>query len=102
MNKKKKAKEPEFVELEEENIILKIPKNTIGLTVEALILDENEATQKVHKKLGLSDVRECRQKFLDNLIDDDYDCTYVLTDKGRECLEQLSKGKSMEDLDSET
>lgn len=85
MSKKKKQSK---IELEEMNIILRIPKEAAALEVTALLV-RGEKVSKASKKLTLSDIQEMRQNFLDNLEDDDYDAKYVLTDEGRAYLDQL-------------
>lgn len=71
------------IELEEINIILKIPKESVKLQVIAFIPDENDDTKlaKVQANISPSELREMRKDFLDNLIDDDYDARYVLAEK---------------------
>ena len=96
MGKTKKKAEPKTMELEEMNIFLRIPKDAVALEVTASLLDEDGKLMKVFKKLAVSDIRDQRQDFLDNVEDgDDYDARYVLTDEGRTYLKQL--GKSLEE-----
>ena len=96
MGKPKKKAEPKTMELEEMNIFLRIPKDAVALEVTASLLDEDGKLMKVFKKLAVSDIRDQRQDFLDNVEDgDDYDARYVLTDEGRTYLKQL--GKSLEE-----
>ena len=88
----KSKKEPKIVELEEMNIILRIPKEAVALEVTASLLDEDGKIMKASTKLSVSDIRVRRQDFLDNVEDgDDYDARFVLTDEGRAYLEQLKK-----------
>ena len=77
------------IELEEINIILKIPKESVKLQVIAFIPDENDDTKlaKVHANISPSELREMRKNFLDNLLDDDYDARYVLTEKRENAYE---------------
>ena len=92
MGKTKKKAEPKTMELEEMNIFLRIPKDAVALEVTASLLAEDGKLMKVSKKLAVSDIRDQRQDFLDNVEDgDDYDARYVLTEEGREYLEQLEK-----------
>ena len=80
------------MELEEMNIFLRIPKDAVALEVTASLLTEDGKLMKVSRKLAVSDIRNQRQDFLDNVEDgDDYDARYVLTEEGREYLEQLEK-----------
>ena len=90
MAKKGKSSEPEIMEVEEMNIILRIPNDAASVTVTAVLIDEKDNTVKVSRRLSAGDIRFARQDFLDNVEDgDDYDARYVLTDEGREYLEQL-------------
>lgn len=89
--------ENKIVELEEMNIILRIPKSAASVTVNAVLIDENDKTVKVSRRLSAEDIRSARQDFLDNVENgDDYDAHYVLTDEGREYLEQLKAGDAYE------
>ena len=84
------------MELEEMNIFLHIPKDAVALEVTASLLAEDGKLMKVSKKLTVSDIRDQRQAFLDNVEDgDDYGARYVLTEEGRDYLELL--GKSLEE-----
>ena len=86
------TREPEFIEPEETNVIMKIPKNSAKITIIAWIIDKDGELQKCSKTLMPDDIRAARQDFLDNVEGgDDYDARYVLTEKGREYLEQLEK-----------
>lgn len=79
------------IELDEINIILKIPKDSARIDITAHIINEDGNLSKVKRSLNPGDIHECRQDFLDNVeFGDDYDGAYVITDKGREYLEQLS------------
>ena len=90
---KKKKEEPKTIELEEINIFLKIPKDAVALEVTASLIADGKV-QKVSKKLSVSDIRDKRQDFLDNVEDgDDYDARYVLTEEGMAYLESLRKGE---------
>ena len=81
------------VELEEINIILRIPKEAVALEVIASLLDGDGKVMKVSTRLSVSDIREKRQDFLDNVEDgDDYDDRYVLTDEGMTYLQSLKEG----------
>ena len=96
MAKKKDAnKNPGMVlELEEMNIILKIPKEAVALEVTASLLSEDGKVMKVKTSLSVSDIRDRRQDFLDNVeCGDDYDARYAITDEGREYLEQMEQLK---------
>ena len=81
--------ENKTVELEEMNIILRIPKEAIKLEVNALLLDEEGEVVKVGQSFSASRIREMRNAFLDNVeYGDDYDGYFVLTDEARAELER--------------
>ncbi len=87
-SKKTDPDEHKVVELEEMNIFLRIPKETVALEVTASLLDGDGKIMKVSAQLSVSDIRNCRQDFLDNVENgDDYNPKYVLTDKGRDYLD---------------
>jgi hypothetical protein len=91
---KSAEEEPEEKEitLEEQNVILKIPKNAVRITIGVQIIQPNGAVINVHKMLMPDDIRQARTDFLENVEDgDDYDTHYVLTEKGREYLDQLQR-----------
>lgn len=80
------------IELEEINIILRIPKEAVALEVTAFLLDEDGELMKVSTKHTVSGIRDMRQAFLDNVEDgDDYDARYVITDDGLEYLKSLEE-----------
>lgn len=90
MSKHKKKKN---IEPEEMNIFLRIPKEAVALEVTASLPDADGKVMKVGTKLSASDIHDRRRDFLDNVEDgDEYDALYVLTDEGREYLEQIRKG----------
>ena len=89
MGKKKKKK---IVELEEINVIVKVPKDAASVTINAVIIGKDEKTMKVKKHLTPDDIRTARKDFLDNVEDgDDYDAMYVITDETRAYLNNLGK-----------
>ena len=95
-SKKTSPDKHKVVELEEMNIFLRIPKEAVALEVTASLLNEDGALDgdgkimKVSTKLSVSDIRDRRQAFLDNVEGgDDYDARYVLTEEGRKYLAQL-------------
>ena len=71
------------------HIILEIPKSTIWMSVDAKVVDDEGTLQTMRTAFPLEDINAMRKDFLDNLYDDDYNATYVLTDKGRELLEHM-------------
>ncbi len=97
MGKKQKKT---VVELDEMNIILKIPKEAVALEVTASLISEDGELQRVSKKLTVADIRDSRQAFLDNVdFGDDYDARFVLTDEGKEFLKQMMIEENMEEND---
>ena len=95
MGKKKKKTE---VELDEMNIILKIPKEAVALEVTASLISKDGELQRVCKKLTVADIQDYRQAFLDNVdLGDDYDARFVLTDEGKEFLKQMMTENVEED-----
>ena len=86
---KKKQKE---VDLQEVNIILRIPENAASLEVVVSLVDEDGKLMNVKKKLSVQDIFKARQDFLENVEDgDDYDARYVLTEEGKAYLEELMR-----------
>lgn len=62
------------------NIILKIPKNTAVLSVEATVLKDGKS-QIMKADFSPSDIFDMRMDFLDNVeAGDEYDGVYVLAD----------------------
>lgn len=89
MGKKKKE-----IDLDEVNIILRIPENAAEITVSAKLLDKKGRPMEVSKKLSIQDIFKARKDFLDNVPDgDDYDTKYVLTDEGRVFLERMMEAE---------
>ena len=87
--------EENVVELDEINIIMRIPKDAATLDVTAHILGNDMKVTNATKHLTTDDVRSAREAFLENVeAGDDYDATYVLTDEGRRYLEMLEAGKN--------
>ena len=85
--------EKEIIELEEMNVILRIPVSAASVTVIALLIDENDEPVKVTRRLSAEEIRSARQVFLDNVTDgDDYDARFVVTDEGKDYLELLKEG----------
>lgn len=89
------TKEQIEVELDEINVIMKIPKDAARIDITAYIIDDNGDVSKVSKTMKASDIYEMRKDFLDNVEGgDDYDARYVITEEGLEFLEQLEKQKN--------
>lgn len=72
-------------------IIIRIPKDSAHLNINANIVGTDGETKKVSLNWGVSDIFQARKDFIDNVGDDDYDAKYVLTDEGRAYLEELRK-----------
>ena len=96
MGKKHTGKRRE-IELEQMNVILKIPTDAVSLTITAKMLDEDGKLMSVSRTLAVSDIQGARKDFLDNVEDgDEYDAHYVLTDEGRAYLDALLKQEEAE------
>lgn len=95
MSKKKKKKQA--VELEEMNVILRIPKDTMQVEIKCLVAGIDVDVQTVKKKLDVSDIIKARSDFIDNVGDDDYDQQWVLTEKA---LKELGDINATETEDS--
>lgn len=75
---------------DQEMIIISIPKNTVGITLLAKVLDEETyETYNTECNMSFGEVKECRNDYL--LLDptDDAFARYVLTDKGVAMLEEM-------------
>lgn len=84
--------EAKEIELDEINIIVKIPRDAARVTINAVVLENESSYLKVSTTLNPEDIRQARQDFLDNVeAGDAYDELVVLTDTGREWLEQREK-----------
>ena len=67
-SKKNKKAKPEYVELEEINIITRIPSKAARITITAEFIDEESGElRKCHKRLCADEIRKARQDFLDNV-----------------------------------
>lgn len=100
-HKSKKSRARKGIDLEEMNIILRIPKDAAAVTVEAVILNEDGSRQKAAKYLSISDIHTARQDFLDNVDGgDDYDAKFVITDAGREYLENIQQRERQQEPQS--
>ena len=84
------AKKGEIITLDENYIMITIPKNTYQLEIIATTTNENGETLKVKKYLNTEEIFEARKNFQDN-IGDDWDATYIVTDKGRKWMEEMRK-----------
>ena len=79
------------IELDQHFIFMSIPEDTVALSITATLLDDNGNPYQVHSKMTASDIFQARKDFLDHVEDGDYfddDVRFVLTEQGREWLEQ--------------
>lgn len=82
----------DFVELDNINIIAKIPEKTARLTLTVQYFDDDGNPQKVCKVMDSEEIRQARKDFLDNVEDgDDYDAVYVITEEGERWYEEIKK-----------
>ncbi|MBO5570565.1 MAG: hypothetical protein J6A79_16770 [Clostridia bacterium] len=82
-----------YIDLEEMNIILRIPKEAVGLTLKAQLVGKDGKLMKVVRKLSVTDIHTARTDFLENVPDgDDYDAMFMLTDEGKASLDEIVKG----------
>ena len=78
------------IELEEMNIIVKVPKDALKVTIKVQGPGYDGEIIKAKKKLLKTDIDAARKDFLDNVEDgDDFNAKYVVTEKGKEYLKQL-------------
>ena len=84
----------DIVELEEESVILRIPKNTVFLKIEATVVDNDGELERYRISMPLEDVKNARTYFEENVGDEDYDAKWILTEEGRRYLEQLEEMKN--------
>lgn len=86
--------ENNVIELEEQNIIMKIPADAIHLEIVAKVVDADGNVQQVSASHTFTDIRQMRQDFLDNVEGgDDYDVVYTLTEKGERLLEDIRRNE---------
>lgn len=81
------------IELEQQYVMLQIPKGTLKLEIIATIFGEdnkNTKLVKVSRELNIDEIFQARQDFLE-YVGDDFDAVYSLTDKGREYLQSLKE-----------
>lgn len=78
------------IELEEMNIIIKVPKDALKVTIKVQVPGYDGEIIKAKKKFLKTDIDKARKDFLDNVEEgDDFNTEYVLTKKGMEYLKQL-------------
>lgn len=79
----------ETIELDQINIILPIPKQTVSMDLTVKVMD-GDTIQTVWKPFTISDIHDMRANFLDNVeFGDDYDAVYEITEEGKRYLEEL-------------
>lgn len=79
------------IELKEMGIIIRVPEESVSVTVTAHVMSDTGDIIKVQKQLSPSELRKARADFLDEVVlGDDYDAEFVLTDEGLAYAEQLS------------
>ena len=79
------------IELKEMGIIIRVPEESVSVTVTAHVMSDTGDIIKVQKQLSPSELRQARADFLDEVVlGDDYDAKFVLTEDGRAFAEQLS------------
>lgn len=81
----------EEIWLDQINIILPIPKETVSMELTVKIMD-GDTIQTVGTHFTISDIHDMRQDFLDNVeFGDDYNALYAITDEGKRYLEALNE-----------
>ena len=82
------APEENTVELTEHRAIIGLPEDAVSVEIRATVYKDNELVN-VTRVLSMSDLRMAFQKADEGYIDDDD--RFVLTDRGRAYLEEISK-----------
>ena len=73
--------------IEEVNIILKIPKGAMKLRIQALMLDKDDKPYALEQTLNTAEIFDARKDFLENVeCGDEYDTVYTLSDKVKKML----------------
>lgn len=76
------------IELEQMGIIVKVPTEAISLEIRAKIFGDDGEIVTVAQDFSPSQLREAREQFnLNVVLGDDYDATFILTDKAKEMLD---------------
>lgn len=81
------------IELEQQYVMLQIPKGTLKLEIIATMFGEvnkNTKLVEVSRELNIDEIFQARQDFLE-YVGDDFDAVYTLTDEGREYLQSLKE-----------
>lgn len=80
------------LELEQYNIIVKIPVDAVKVSITAKILNDKDEIVSVYTDMNMKDIYEARTAFLENVEDgDDFDAVYTLTEKGKAYLDALAE-----------
>ena len=67
------------VEVQEMNILLRIPEDAVALEVTATTIGRNGKARRLRRTLSAKDIAKAREAFLENVEDgDDYDGGYVV------------------------
>lgn len=78
--------EPQELDCELINIIVKVPKETVACRFTAKMLQDGKLIE-AHMEMTPEEFRQARQDFLDNVEGgDEYDSVYVLTDEAKKKL----------------
>lgn len=84
----------ETIELDQINIILPIPKQTVSMDLTVKVMD-GDTIQTVYKPFTISDIHDMRANFLDNVeFGGDYDAVYTITEEGKRYLEALNENNT--------
>lgn len=69
------------------HVILEIPDAAYHLDIVAKTIDDEENSQIITTRMGLADIRQARQDFLNNVPGgDEYNTVWSITQKGLESL----------------
>lgn len=78
--------EPQELDCELINIIVKVPENTVACRFTAKMLQDGKLIE-AHMEMTPEEFRQARQDFLDEVeAGDEYDGVYVLTDEAKKKL----------------
>lgn len=81
--------EPQELDCELINIIVKVPKETVACRFMAKLLQDGKLVE-AHMEMTPEEFRQARQDFLDNVEGgDDFDKVYRLTEEGKAYVDKL-------------
>lgn len=84
-------KEPQDLDCELINIIVKVPKDTVACRFIAKMLQDGKLIE-AHMDMSPEEFRQARQDFCDNVEGgDEYDKVYVLSEEGKAWLDKREK-----------